>query len=87
MRPVPFQKTIILILLAVLLTFALALVSCGSKCISGGGCYLSTDSSAYKWCGTSIKSASDRTKAVGCDVYKKVSDVALGKAKKASCDC
>ena len=81
------KKIIVLGLTAVLLTFALALVSCGLKCVGNGGCYVSTDSSAFKWCGTSADTRNDSNKANGCDVYKQWREVALGNAKNASCDC
>ena len=81
------KKIIALGLTAVLLTFALVLASCGLKCVGGGGCYISADSSAFKWCGTDAITRNDSSKATGCDVFKKWREVALGNTKKASCDC
>jgi hypothetical protein len=77
------KKLLLLGMVAILLSFALVLVSCGAKCPGDGDCKINADASGYKWCGTNVGTDKDKAeKAVDCGAYK---NLLTGKA--AECDC
>jgi hypothetical protein len=76
------KKLLLLGMVAVLLSFALVMVSCGDKCIGDGDCGIKADGSNYKWCGTNVTDTDDAKKALECGAYKN-----LLTGKEASCDC
>ena len=76
------KKLLLLGMVAILLSFALVMVSCGSKCPGDGNCKIDASGGGYKWCGTSVTDRSDVDKALDCGAYKN-----LLTSTAADCDC
>jgi hypothetical protein len=77
------KKLLLLGMVAILLSFALVMVSCGAKCPGDGNCDTTGGLGAdWKYCGNNITDKKDLEKAMECDVYKKAVQSQTGK-----CDC
>jgi len=79
------KKLLFLALAAVVLTFALVLISCGVKCQGGGGCGYAEGTFLYNWCAPDT--STDRIKVDKAQECYNSMMKQIEEGKKAFCDC